>query len=39
LPVVFRFKKPKDINIYPGQLVDVYIGEIEKETKSTDTQQ
>jgi len=39
LPVVFKFKKPKDINIYPGQLVDVYIGEIEKETKSTDTQQ
>jgi len=39
LPVLFRFKKPKDINIYPGQLVDVYIGEIEKETKSTATQQ
>jgi HlyD family secretion protein len=25
LPVVFRFKKPNDINLYPGQLVDVYI--------------
>jgi HlyD family secretion protein len=27
LPVIFRFEKPKDMNIYPGQLVDVYIGE------------
>jgi HlyD family secretion protein len=27
LPVIFRFERPKDINIYPGQLVDVYIGE------------
>ncbi len=26
LPVVFRFAKPKDVNLYPGQLVDVYIG-------------
>ncbi len=26
LPVLFRFKKPKDINLYPGQLVDVYVG-------------
>ncbi len=26
LPVIFRFKRPKDIDIYPGQLVDVYIG-------------
>jgi HlyD family secretion protein len=39
LPVIFRFERPKNINIYPGQLVDVYIGEIEKETKSTGTQQ
>jgi HlyD family secretion protein len=38
LPVLFRFERPKDINIYPGQLVDVYIGEMEKETKSTGTQ-
>ncbi len=35
LPVLFRFKKPKDVDVYPGQLVDVYIGEIE--TKSTGT--
>ena len=35
LPVLFRFKKPRDIDVYPGQLVDVYIGEIE--TKSTST--
>lgn len=27
LPVLFKFAKPKDMNLYPGQLVDVYIGE------------
>ncbi len=27
LPVIFRFEKPKGMNIYPGQLVDVYMGE------------
>jgi HlyD family secretion protein len=27
LPVIFRFEKPEGMNIYPGQLVDVYIGE------------
>ena len=27
LPVIFRFDKPKDLNLYPGQLVDVFIGE------------
>lgn len=27
LPIVFRFKKPMGINIYPGQLVDIYIKE------------
>jgi len=26
LPVIFRFSKPKDLQLYPGQLVDVYIG-------------
>ena len=25
LPIVFKFKKPQDINIFPGQLVDVYL--------------
>lgn len=25
LPVIFRFKKPANVNLYPGQLVDVYI--------------
>lgn len=25
LPIVFRFKKPEDMRIYPGQLVDIYI--------------
>jgi HlyD family secretion protein len=27
LPVIFRFDKPKDVNLYPGELVDVFIGE------------
>jgi HlyD family secretion protein len=26
LPIVFKFKRPKDVDLYPGQLVDVYIG-------------
>ena len=25
LPVLFRFKPPKELNIYPGMLVDVYV--------------
>ena len=27
LPIIFRFKKPADLALYPGQLVDVYIGQ------------
>jgi HlyD family secretion protein len=27
LPMIFRFKRPKDFNLYPGQLEDIYIGE------------
>jgi HlyD family secretion protein len=27
LPVIFRFSPPTAISIYPGQLVDVYLGE------------
>jgi HlyD family secretion protein len=27
LPIIFRVNKPKDLNLYPGLLVDVYIGE------------
>ena len=27
LPVIFRFAKPEKAALYPGQLVDVYIGE------------
>jgi HlyD family secretion protein len=27
LPVIFRFAKPSNVNIFPGELVDVYIGE------------
>jgi HlyD family secretion protein len=27
LPVIFRFEKPKGLNLYPGELVDVYVGE------------
>ena len=26
LPVIFRFAKPASLALYPGQLVDVYIG-------------
>ncbi len=26
LPVIFKFKRPANINLYPGMLVDVYIG-------------
>jgi HlyD family secretion protein len=25
LPIIFKFQKPADINLFPGQLVDVYI--------------
>ncbi|HUO92239.1 MAG TPA: biotin/lipoyl-binding protein [Rhizomicrobium sp.] len=25
LPIIFRFDRPKNVSIYPGQLVDVYI--------------
>lgn len=39
LPVIFRFERPKNIDIYPGQLVDVYIGETGQETRGTGTQQ
>jgi len=27
LPLIFRFEKPKNLNLFPGQLVDVYVGE------------
>jgi HlyD family secretion protein len=27
LPVIFKIDKPTDVNLYPGELVDVYIGE------------
>jgi HlyD family secretion protein len=27
LPIVFRFEKPPGLQLYPGQLVDVYVGE------------
>ncbi len=27
LPIVFKFSVPKDLTIYPGMLVDVYIGD------------
>lgn len=26
LPVIFRLEKPKGVNLFPGQIVDVYIG-------------
>lgn len=30
LPILFRFVKPKNVALYPGQLVDVYINEQQK---------
>lgn len=27
LPVIFKIQKPANVNIYPGELVDVYIGQ------------
>ena len=27
LPVIFRFEKPRNVNLYPGELVDVYISQ------------
>ena len=27
LPVIFKFEQTKKLNLYPGQLVDVYVGE------------
>jgi HlyD family secretion protein len=27
LPVIFKFKNPKNSSLYPGQLVDIYVGE------------
>ena len=27
LPVIFKIEKPKDLNLYPGELVDVYIAD------------
>lgn len=27
LPIIFKIDKPNDVNLYPGELVDVYIGE------------
>lgn len=38
LPVIFRFNKPKDVNLYPGQLVDVYIAQGETKAASVGKQ-
>ena len=27
LPVIFRFARPQNVGVYPGQLVDVYVAE------------
>ncbi len=27
LPLIFKVKRPADVNLYPGELVDVYIGQ------------
>jgi HlyD family secretion protein len=31
LPIIFRFAKPAGLTLYPGQLVDVYIGDAAEE--------
>ena len=31
LPIIFRFAKPAGLTLYPGQLVDVYIGDVAEE--------
>jgi HlyD family secretion protein len=35
LPLIFRFDKPKDLNLFPGQLVDVYIGKKQDSSATT----
>lgn len=35
LPVIFRFERPKGVNLYPGQLVDVYLGEKQEKKQLT----
>lgn len=27
LPIIFRLERPKNVNLYPGELVDIYIGQ------------
>lgn len=27
LPIIFKVEKPKSVNLYPGELVDVYVGQ------------
>lgn len=27
LPIIFRMERPKNVGLYPGELVDVYIGQ------------
>ena len=27
LPIIFRFERPRNVSLYPGELVDVYIGQ------------
>ncbi len=38
LPVIFRCPRPRDISLYPGQLVDIYIEETRDTTGSTAAQ-
>lgn len=35
LPIIFKCNKPKNISLFPGQLVDIYIGEAGQEAQST----
>lgn len=36
LPLIFRFDKPASVSLFPGELVDVYIGQIDKPVAGTD---
>jgi HlyD family secretion protein len=38
LPAIFRFKVPPDVEVYPGAMVDVYVGEAGKPAQQTPMQ-
>jgi HlyD family secretion protein len=38
LPIIFKFIKPENLNLFPGQLVDVYIGSQEEQENQANRQ-